>query len=164
MYPQGTVTQGDYINVTYFLEALDYSVKDVEEVPGLKLESVSRTKRVLDNGFDLITTQCLYTVIASGEIPLPRLDAQVNGNPVGGDPIVLNVLPHPKYGKEWEKARDFLISKGVKPDNLIFRYSSDAVAAFSDSEAKAFAVVVRKAFEPYIDNPVLATLDSQSYC
>ena len=156
MYPQGTVTQGDYINVTYFLEALNYSVKDVEEVPGLKIESINRTKKVLDNGFDLITTQCLYTVISSGEIPLPRLDAQVNGKPVGGDPIVLHVQPHPKYGYEWVKARDFLISKGVKPDNLIMRYTSDAVAAFSDNTAKAFAVVVRKAFEPYIENQVLA--------
>ena len=156
MYPQGTVTQGDYINVTYFLEALNYSVKDVEEVPGLKLEAINRTKTTLDNGFDLITTQCMYTVIASGQIPLPRLDASVNGNPVNKDPIVLNVLPHPKYGKEWEVARDFLISKGVKPDNLIVRYTADALAAFTDVSAKAFAVVVRKAFEPYIDNPILA--------
>ncbi|MBO4585874.1 MAG: hypothetical protein J5675_04660, partial [Bacteroidales bacterium] len=71
MYPQGTVTQGDWINVTYFLEALNYSVKDVEEVDGLKLETIKRTKTVLNNGFDLITTQCVYTVTAVGKIPLP---------------------------------------------------------------------------------------------
>ncbi len=156
MYPQGTVTQGDYINVTYFLEALNYSVKDVEEVPGLKLEAINRTKTVLQNGFDLVTTQCMYTVVAAGEIPLPKLDASVNGKPVSANPIVLNVLPNPKYGKEWEVARDFLISKGVQPDNLTVRYTSDALAAFSDNTAKAFAIVVRKAFEPYMDNPVLA--------
>lgn len=156
MYPQGTVTQGDYINVTYFLEALNYSVKDVEEVPGLKLETINRTKTVLENGFDLITTQCMYTVVAAGEIPLPKLDASVNGKPVSANPIVLNVQPNPKYGKEWEVARDFLISKGVQPDNLTVRYTSDALAAFSDNTAKAFAIVVRKAFEPYMDNPVLA--------
>lgn len=156
MYPQGTVTQGDYINVTYFLEALNYSVKDVEEVPGLKLEAINRSKKVLENGFDLVTTQCMYTVVAAGEIPLPKLDASVNGKPVSRDPIVLNVLPNPKYGKEWVVARDFLVSKGVKPDNLVVRYTSDALAAFSDNTAKAFAVVVRKAFEPYMDNPILA--------
>ena len=156
MYPQGTITQGDYINVTYFLEALNYSVKDVEEVTGLKLEAINRTKTVLDNGFDLITTQCMYTVVAAGEIPLPKLDASVNGKPVGGDPIVLNVQPNPKYGKEWIVAKEFLISKGVQPDNLEVRYTADALAAFSDNVAKAFAVVVRKAFEPYIENPVLA--------
>lgn len=156
MYPQGTVTQGDYVNVTYFLEALNYSVKDVEEVPGLKLETINRTKTVLQNGFDLVTTQCMYTVVAAGEIPLPKLDASVNGKPVSSNPIVLNVLPNPKYGKEWVVARDFLISKGVKPDNLTVRYTSDALAAFSDNTAKAFAIVVRKAFEPYMDNPILA--------
>ena len=156
MYPQGTVTQGDYINVTFFLEALSYSVKDVEEVTGLKLESINRTKTVLQNGFDLITTQCMYTVIASGKITLPHMEAYVNGKPVGLDDIVLDVQPNPKYGAEWETARDFLISKGVKPDNLLSRYTSETLAAFSDNVEKAFVIVAKKEYEPYLGNMVLA--------
>ena len=101
MYPQGTVTQGDWINVVYFLEALNYSVKDVETVEGLQLESIQRDKRVLNNGFDLVTTTCRYTVVGVGEIPLPKLEAYVNGKPVTTNPVVLDVQPNPKYGREW---------------------------------------------------------------
>lgn len=156
MYPQGTVTQGDYINVTYFLEALNYSVKDVEEVDGLKLETINRTKTVLQNGFDLITTQCMYTVTACGKIPLPLLDASVKGQPVGTERIYLDVQPNPKYGAEWEVAKEFLASKGVKPDHLAVRYTSETLSAFSDNKEKAFAIVARKEYEPYIKNLVLA--------
>ena len=156
MYPQGTVTQGDWINVTYFLEALNYSVKDVEEVDGLKLETIKRTKTVLNNGFDLITTQCVYTVTAVGKIPLPKLEASVNGKPVSTNPVVFDVQPNPKYGKAWEIARDFLSSRGVTPNHLVVRYTSDAVAAFSDNEAKAFAVVATTDYASCLENPVLA--------
>ena len=156
MYPQGTVTQGDWINVTYFLEALNYSVKDVEQVNGLQLESINRTKRVLNNGFDLVTTTCIYTVTAFGEITLPKLDASVNGKPVSSNPIVLNVQPNPKYGQEWETAKAFLESRGIKADHLVVRYTSDALAAFSDNQAKAYAVIARKDYAPFLDNPVLA--------
>lgn len=156
MYPQGTVTQGDYINVTFFLEALDYSVKDVEEVVGLKLESINRTKTVLQNGFDLITTQCMYTVTASGKIPLPRVDASVKGKPVGTEQIFLDVQPNPKYGAEWVKAKEFLTSKGIQPDYLEIRYTSETLAAFSDNTAKAFAIVAKQEFEPYLENLILA--------
>lgn len=156
MYPQGTVTQGEWINVTYFLEALNYSVKDVEEVNGLQLESINRTKRVLNNGFDLITTTCIYTVTSFGEIPLPKMEAYVNGKPVSTNPIVLNVQPSPKYGKEWEIARDFLTSRGVTPDHLVVRYTSETMAAFSDNVAKAFAIVAKKDYAPLLDSPILA--------
>lgn len=156
MYPQGTVTQGDYINVTFFLEALDYSVKDVEEVVGLKIESINRTKTVLQNGFDLITTQCMYTVTASGKIPLPRIDASVKGKPVCTEQIFLDVQPNPKYGAEWVKAKEFLTSKGINPDHLEIRYTSETLAAFSDNTQKAFAIVARTEFEPFIENPILA--------
>ncbi|MBO4586067.1 MAG: C10 family peptidase, partial [Bacteroidales bacterium] len=131
-------------------------VKDVEEVDGLKLETIKRTKTVLNNGFDLITTQCVYTVTAVGKIPLPKLEASVNGKPVSTNPVVFDVQPNPKYGKAWEIARDFLSSRGVTPNHLVVRYTSDAVAAFSDNEAKAFAVVATTDYASCLENPVLA--------
>ena len=156
MYPQGTITQGDWINVTYFLEALNYSVKDVEEVNGLQLESIQRDKRVLNNGFDLITTTCRYTVVGTGQIPLPKMEAYVNGKPVSTNPVVLDVQPNPKYGQEWEEGRNFLISKGVKADHLLVRHTSETLAAFSDNVEKAFVIVARKDYSPYLENPILA--------
>lgn len=156
MYPQGTVTQGDYINVTFFLEALNYSVKDVEEVTGLKLESIDRTKTVLQNGFDLITTKCMYTVMGTGKITLPHMEAWVNGKQVGLDDIVLDVQPNPKYGTEWELGKQFLISRGLKAGNLTVRYTSETLAAFSDNVEKSFVIVAKKEYEPYMENLVLA--------
>ena len=155
MYPQGTVTQGDWITVTYFLEALSYSVKDVEEVPGLQLESIQRSKRVLNNGFDLVTTTCRYTVITTGKIPLPKMEAYVNGKPVSTNPVVLDVQPNPKYGQEWEIGKEFLISKGLNPEHLLVRHTSETLAAFSDLQEKAFVVVAKKDYAAFLDNPIL---------
>lgn len=156
MYPQGTVTQGDWINVVYFLEALNYSVKDVETVEGLQLESIQRDKRVLNNGFDLVTTTCRYTVVGVGEIPLPKLEAYVNGKPVTTNPVVLDVQPNPKYGREWQAGKDFLISKGVKPDHLVVRHTSETLAAFSDNVEKAFVIVARTDYASFLESPILA--------
>ena len=43
-YPLGTITQGEWINVQYTLEAADCSVTGVETVPGLLLETIAQSE------------------------------------------------------------------------------------------------------------------------
>ena len=155
-YPLGTITQGEWIMVQYFLEATNYSIDGIEEVPGLLMETIAQSEMKLKHGVKRVYVGCNFSVNAHGKITLPRLKIKVDGVPVGTDQIVVDAQPNPKYGREWEYAREFLTARGVTPTNLAARYSGETIVAFSDAAQKVFAIVCTKAYEPYIDNPVLA--------
>ncbi|MBO4341006.1 MAG: C10 family peptidase [Bacteroidales bacterium] len=155
-YPLGTITQGEWINVQYTLEAADCSVTGVETVPGLLLETIAQSEMTLKKGTRRIYVGCNFSVNAHGRIALPRLNVTVDGVPVGQEQIFIDVRPNPKYGREWEYAREFLVKRGVNPTQLAARYSGETLVAFSDAVQKVFAIVCTKAYEQYMDYPVLA--------
>lgn len=60
------------------------------------------------------------------------------------------------YSHELSIARDFLLSVGISPGNIQVEYSSDKLVTFADEQNLVFAVVVRREYQKYIDNPVVA--------
>lgn len=77
--------------------------------------------------------------------------AQVTDMPVYND-----IMSESENSQEWQIAMDFLNSKGVTPSALGQTIALETLVVFTDKRAQAYAVVVRKDYQPYIDKPVLA--------
>ncbi len=156
IYPQSTITQGEWIRVQYTLDAEEFSSWKVDEEPGILMETCTSSITTLIDGTQRLWISCNFSVNTIGQATIPSIVATVKGQSVRTNTIYIYAEPSPKYGKEWKYARDFLIARGVTPSNLAARYSGETLVAFSDNQQKVFAIVCTSAYERYIDNPVLA--------
>lgn len=158
--PEDPIVQGDRILVRYVLDATHYSVKKYDGgMDGAVLESVE-AKKAKDpgEGIHRLVIDAIFRVRAHGRLLVHPMSAMIGDDRVWSDSVYIQVQPHPEYGEEWSQARAFLLSRGAPGDGipLEFKYSTDALVAFSNPENQSFAIVARKDYQPYMANPVLA--------
>ena len=159
--PSGAITQGDRIQVKYVLEANQYRISGFDG--GMERAVLEQIDLVKPEGYEdepyyHVEVHAVFRITGAGRLRVHGMSALIGEEKVKSDSLLIDVLPHPDYGREWETARDFLLSRGslVEEDRLEYKYGSKTLCAFSDATNRSFAIVVRRDYQPYIENPVLA--------
>jgi Peptidase C10 family. len=158
--PEGPVTQGDRVQLRYELVTTHYKISGFDGgMEGAVLESVGLEKPDSGNPrLYRVLVNAVCRVTACGPLKVKPMSCFIGEERVRSDSLVLEVLPHPEYGQEWQQARQFLQARGSAGDGLRleYRFGREGLCAFSDPVGKAFAFVVRHDFQAYIENPILA--------
>lgn len=154
--PDDQITQGDHIHVSYVLDATNWSLDDFEKVPGIEMLQAKVSTLDIDGDVFRLEINCLFNVLASGPLALPRPNIVVDGIAIDAAPTVIDVQPNPKYGHEWTRAHDFLVALKQDPKYLEPLFSCETLVAFADVENHLFAVMAREAYETCLDTPILA--------
>lgn len=155
--PEGPVTQGDQINIEYILDAPSYSVTSFDG--GLKQEKrikLVSSKTDLPGGKHRLSVTATYQINSVGELKVLPMSAKFRGRTILSDSTTIIVLPNAEYGYEWLTAKKFLQKNGIEADGLKYRFDTETLSGFSDDKNKAFVIVAKKEFEPYLDYPILA--------
>ena len=159
--PDEEITQGDRIEIVYVLEADQYRISNFDG--GMDRAVLEKLELVKPEGYEdedyyHVEVHTRFRILGSGRLRVHAMSAQVGEDVVKSDSLLINVLPHPDYGQEWDIARRFLLSRGTsnEKDRLEYKYGSKTLCAFSDEANHSFAIVVRRDYQPYIENPVLA--------
>lgn len=159
--PQGRITQGDRIQVKYVLEANQYRISGFDG--GMERAVLEKVDLVKPEGYEdedyyHVEVHAVFRITGSGRLRVHAMSALIGEDKVKSDSLLIDVLPHPEYGQEWETALRFLQSKGAldEKERLEYKYGSKTLCAFSDATNRSFAIVVRRSYQPYIEDPVLA--------
>ncbi len=159
--PGGEITQGDRIQVVYALEASQYRISGFDG--GMDRAVLEKVDLVKPEGYEdedyfHVEVHAVFRITGSGPLRVHGMSALIGEERVKSDSLLIDVLPHPDYGQEWELARDFLQTRETPDGNerLEYKYGSKTLCAFSDAASRNFAIVVRRDYQPYIENPVLA--------
>lgn len=158
--PESPLTQGDRIQVKYILDATHYSIRGFDGgMEGAILEDLDVQKEESgDPQLHRVVVSAIFRIASCGELLVRPMSAMIGDERVRSDSVCVTVEPHPQYGQEWEIARDFLCSHEVPAEGMTleYKYGTRTLCAFSDPLNKTFAVVVRRDYQPYMANPVLA--------
>ena len=156
--PEEPMIQGERVHLRYELLATHYKISKFDGgLEGAVLEAVNLEKP--DSGNPrlyrvIVDAQCRIT--ACGPLKVKPMSCLVDDERMYSDSLVVDVLPNPAYGQEWQVARDFLRARGAGTPRLDYKYSRETLMAFSDPVGKAFAIVARHEYQPYLENPILA--------
>jgi len=159
--PSGTITQGDRIQVKYVLEASQYRISGFDGgIDRAVLEKVDLVKPegYEDKDYFHVEVHAVFRITGTGPLRVHGMSALIGEERVKSDSLLIDVLPNPGYGQEWELARSFLQSREAleEKDRLEYKYGTKTLCAFSDATNRSFAIVVRRDYQPYIENPILA--------
>ena len=159
--PQEEITQGDRIQVNYVLEANQYRISGFDG--GMDRAVLEKVDLVKPEGYEdkeyyHVEVHAVFRITGSGRLRVHAMSALIGEDKVKSDSLLIDVRPHPEYGQEWETARRFLLSKGTldEKERLEYKYGSKTLCAFSDAASRSFAIVVRRDYQRYIEDPVLA--------
>lgn len=159
--PEGEITQGDHIEIVYVLEANEYHISGFDG--GMDRAVLEKLDLVKPDGYEdedyyHVEIHTQFRVTGSGRLRVHAMSATIGEERVQSDSLLLDVQPHPEYGQEWDIARRFLLSRGTsdEKERLEYKYGTKTLCAFSDAANRSFAIVVRRDYQPYIENPVLA--------
>lgn len=154
--PDGEVVQGDRVQIVYELDATNYSIKSF--TGGLefgKIEKLDREKSEIE-GARRIRVTATFKVYGAGKLRVKPMSATVDGSEVLSDEAVIDVMPNPKYGNQWQIAQDFLTGKGIISPLLAYKYGTETLCAFADDQNKCFVITASESYARYLDKPVLA--------
>lgn len=159
--PEEEIVQGDHIEIVYVLEADQYRISGFDG--GMDRAVLEKLDLVKPEGYEdedyyHVEVHTRFRITGSGRLRVHAMSALIGDERVKSDSLLIDVKPHPEYGQEWEIARRFLLSRGTtdEKDHLEYKYGSKTLCAFSDASKRSFAIVVRRDYQPYIENPVLA--------
>lgn len=159
--PEEEIVQGDRIEIVYVLEADQYRISGFDG--GMDRAVLEKLDLVKPEGYEdedyyHVEVHTRFRITGSGRLRVHAMSALIGDERVKSDSLLIDVKPHPDYGQEWEIARRFLLSRGTsdEQDHLEYKYGSKTLCAFSDASKRNFAIVVRRDYQPYIENPVLA--------
>lgn len=160
--PWGEIKQGEHFSISYVLDA-DKSTSSYDfngGIEGGKLEEVNRyimgsPKKVLINA--------KFTMLKAGRLKVLPMIAVVDGKEIFTDSTYIDVIPDSAaeakwktVNDSWEKANVFFEKKGVKYHNLVCKYETETLCAFSDDWHHCFAIIANEPYAQYLDNPILA--------
>lgn len=149
--------QGGNLEITYLIEALDMNVVNPPHADGGRLVDVRASELKMKGKYYIREFTFVYEIHCSGIMKVLPMEVQIFDKLISTKELMVSVAPHPDYGQEWTVARNYLHQKyGYAGAGLKYRYGTDTYKAFYDHQAKIFAVVVDKDYQPYISWPVLA--------
>ena len=154
------IKQGERISITYALDAYDtktnYSFNG--GIEGGKLEEV-----YLYNKGGSVNINASFTMLKAGKLKVLPMTLVIDGKEICSDSTYINVIPDSVAEAKWrtvndsyQKAIDFFENKGIKYPNLVCKYETETLCAFSDDWHHCFAIVAREPYAQYLDNPILA--------
>ena len=104
-----------------------------------------------------------FTMLKAGLLKVLPMIAVVDGKEIVTDSTYINVIPDSAaeakwktINDSWEKANAFFENKGVKYHNLVCKYESETLCAFSDDWHRCFAIIANEPYANFLDNPILA--------
>ena len=158
LIPEGPLVQGDRVHLRYELVATHYKISRFDGgLEGSVLEAVNLEKPESGNPrLYRVVVDALCRITACGPLKVKPMSCLVDDERMLSDSLVVEVLPNPDYGQEWQVAKAFLNQRGAGTPRLEYKYSRETLYAFSDPVGKAFAIVARKEYQPYLENPILA--------
>ena len=156
-YAPDKVTQGNRVQVQYVIEATNVSDTKLPEAHGGRLIDVKTSDELVDNSYYRRTMSCIFEVYCNGYFEIGPLFITVDDVQVSSERVIIETSPHPDYGQEWTQARNYLYTLcGYTGKNLQYKYGYTTQFAFSDDEARVFAIMVSEEYQPYIAEPLLA--------
>ena len=156
--PDGPVVQGDRIEIVYYMDTVNYTFSSFGGVEHGRFESISTDFESIEGTPGAVRKRIIarYRVMGTGQLKVSAMRAVIDSVTVLSDTAVIDVLPNPEYGNQWKVAYDFLTARNIKASNLLYKFGTEVLTAFSDEENKCFAVVAADGYSQYMTNPVLA--------
>lgn len=157
VYAPEKIIQGQKVEVKYVIETTNMSDIKLPDTDGGRLVDVDSSDELVDGKYYRRIVSCVFEVYCNGYFEITPLMFSVDGTEVRSDGIMIEASPNPDYGHEWAMARNYLYSLcGYTGKNLQYKYGYTTQYAFSDDDAKVFAIIVSEEYQPYIAEPLLA--------
>lgn len=140
-----TVIQGSEFPVIYTLEATHWQKAHVTQGVGL-MQTGQESNTQEGRPYSMLTIVARFSTSRVGQITLPPISAEIDGQEFLSEAKEVYVKPHPQYGEEMTLAHEWLQKKGADKDSLTLNYtvSMGDFFFFCDQRHKCFCLVAKK--------------------
>ena len=152
-----TISQGSSFAVIYVLEATHWEDAHITEGCGITLSNI-KSNVVEGEPYNKLTIMAYFSASRLGNIMLPPMSVEIDGQEVLSEAKEIFVKPNPLYGDEMALAHEWLLKKGVNSDSLSLNFTASVgdFYFFCDQQHKCFCLVAKKDTWDYSRDPIWA--------